>query len=145
MRTSTKRKAISKKVKVSVAEGDTYTPGVGLHWGKAISNKEELNKVIIEHTKRISKKDYTLIDLDNRYHEGYQAGIDDCESCHADSIEVPDSQATVEQIKNAAKWLNTSVEVNYWKYACVAILLGLVAGMILSTPLFVKLAEVCSQ
>ena len=35
-----------------------------------------------------SKKVYSLIDMENRYWEGHSAGMNDCESCHAD-IEVP--------------------------------------------------------
>jgi hypothetical protein len=43
------------------------------------------------------------------------------------------------------KEITIESKTNYWKYACIAILLGAVVGMVLSTPLFVKLAEVCTQ
>ena len=34
---------------------------------------------------------------------------------------------------------------NYWKWACIAILLGMVAGMILSTPTIISMFDACVQ
>lgn len=62
---------------------------------------------------------------------------------------LPDSQNTVEQVKDWSRFKPqreiNETPINYWKYACIFILLGAVTGMILSTPIFVKLAEVCTQ
>lgn len=107
--------------------------------------------------------------------EGWEKEWDKFNTIKLRSNELPDSEATVEQVKSWVKIedINGKIKVgtkgytkldrldidlvdgvlqlkgktptNYWKYACVAILLGIVTAMILSTPLFVKLAEVCSQ
>lgn len=34
---------------------------------------------------------------------------------------------------------------NYWKWACIAILLGTVAGMISLTPKIIEVIDVCTQ
>lgn len=57
----------------------------------------------------------------------------------------PDSEATVEQVRNAGKWLGLEEPTNYWKYACITILLGIVTAMILSTPTIVSLFDACVQ
>lgn len=65
-----------------------------------------------------------------------------------ENLELPDSQNTVEQVKDWSRFAPQEVNetpINYWKYACIFILLGAVTGMILSTPMFIKLAEVCTQ
>lgn len=113
-KTSTKRKAISKKEDIKLPKD----------WGKVRDPETgelvNFNQAMDDHLKYDSK--------------GYREWDDEA-----------DAQGTVEQIKNAGKWLGQDeYKINYWKYACIAILLGLVAGMILSAPLFVKLAVVCS-
>ena len=50
---------------------------------------------------------------------------------------IPDSKATVEQVKDWSRFKPQSeveeTPTNYWKYTCIAILLGIVIAMILST------------
>ena len=60
-------------------------------------------------------------------------------------FELPDSEATVEQVRNAGKWLGLEEpKINYWKYACVAILLGIVTAMIFSTPIIISMFDACT-
>jgi len=83
----------------------------------------------------------------------------------SDEWELPDSEDSEEQVRKSLKRrtypcdmadamaysfvgrkdTKSEVKINYWKYACIFILLGIVSAMILSTPLFVKLAEVCTN
>lgn len=93
MKTSTKRKAISKKVKNNDVQG------------RSIPLYEEWN-------------------------------------------DLPDSEATVDQVRQSMLkgYLNKIEEENkpnYWKYACIAILLGIVVGMITFTPTITSMFDVC--
>lgn len=85
----------------------------------------------------------------------------------------PDSEATVEQVKSWVKFENINDEIlltrnghlimenitigakneavslrannstNYWKYACITILLGIVVSMIIFTPTITSMFDAC--
>jgi len=57
----------------------------------------------------------------------------------------PDSEATVEQVQRYCDldWKEVK-PINYWKYACIAILLGTVAGMLSLTPKIIEVIDVCT-
>lgn len=84
---------------------------------------------------------------------------------------IPDAEATVEQVKDWSRfnpqskicfcdggisrggehsedicfWGKLPTPINYWKYACIAILLGIVTAMALSTPTIISLFDACVQ
>lgn len=63
--------------------------------------------------------------------------------------ELPDSEATAEQVKDWGRFKSIhgipEEPINSWKYACIAIILGIVAAMILSTPTIISLFDACVQ
>lgn len=60
-------------------------------------------------------------------------------------FEIPDAEATVNQIKTYDRFTWGEEPINYWKYACIAILLGIVTAMIFSTPTIIRLFDACVQ
>ena len=58
---------------------------------------------------------------------------------------VPDAEATVEQIKAYDRFTWGEEPVNYWKWACIVILLGIVVAMITMTPTINSLFDACVQ
>jgi hypothetical protein len=64
-----------------------------------------------------------------------------CSECKWDELGADD---TVEQVM-AGYGEYDFTPTNYWKVAFIALVLGAVVGMILSTPLFIKIAEVCTN
>ena len=138
MKTPTKRKAISKKVPALQTMS-------GMLLNAKLQNKEM--KIPKELSKKAKELDKAIEDHIKYANKGYRGWDEPTSTEDIDQYyQNCGAEATVEQIKNAGKWLGQDEpKINYWKYACIAILLGIVVGMILSTPLFVKLAEVCSQ
>jgi hypothetical protein len=64
-------------------------------------------------------------------------------------LDTPDSQATAQQVKDWSRFkpqgeINEE-PINYWKYGFIAIFMGMLIVMILSTPPIIKLAEICSK
>lgn len=70
-------------------------------------------------------------------------------------VEYTDALETAEQIKDWSRfkpmndqeivvgWVNGN-QINYWKWACIAILLGIVVSMITMTPTITKMFDVCT-
>lgn len=82
-----------------------------------------------------------------------KCGCTEDELCY--DHQLPDSESTVGQIKEFGKWKKWSPyeqeiwedgynQPNYWKWACIAILLGTVAGMISLTPKIIEVIDVCT-
>lgn len=142
----TKRKAISKKVPALQTMS-------GMLLNAKLQNKEmKIPKELSKKAKELDKAIEDHIKYDSKGYKGWYepgAGIVNTYTSQGDIDLDVDSEATVEQVKRfeSAKkdWEDAVRPINYWKYACITILLGIVAGMIISTPLFVKLAEVCVQ
>lgn len=65
------------------------------------------------------------------------------------AVSQPDSQATTSQVKDWSRFAPQGevdeTSFNYWKYAFIFTVLGASVGMILYTPLFIKLVDVCTQ
>jgi len=108
MKTSTKRKAIS----------------------KLEEKKKILNEAIEDHLKHDSKgyKGWDEPDIGKAWRD-----VD---------FNEPDSTDTVEQVM--AGYYNYGKEpINPWKLACIAILMGIVAGLILATQPIINALDVC--
>ncbi len=63
---------------------------------------------------------------------------------------IPDSEDTVEQLNSLRRYnsldgFESTPEISKWKLFCFVVLMGLVAGIILSTPTIISMFDACTQ